>query len=384
MIGWVANPSFPCRRESRIPNTANSNKGHIFQYIGKIMMKKIVIARPGGYRRLQIKHGDQPAPQPQEVLVEVSAAGINFADIFIRLGLYKSAKEFVGWPITPGFEFSGRILKCGDDVQDLHKGDPVFGLTRFGAYATHLCVPRQQVFLIPNQSKFTSDQWAAFPAVFLTAYHGLFQNFVLRPGMKILVHSAAGGVGGALLQLGKIADCRMTGVVGATHKIDTAFNGGADHVIDKSKEDLWARARDIAPDGFDVVFDANGPATLKQSYRHLAPAGKLVAYGFHSMLSTHGGVANYLKLFLQYLRVPRWSPLNMTQENKSLMAFNLSFLFHRMDLLHESMQDLLKWVEEGKIKAPTVQSFAFENVAEAHRALESGATVGKLILKPAI
>ena len=155
MIGWVANPSFPCRRESRIPNTANSNKGHIFQYIGKIMMKKIVIARPGGYRRLQIKHGDQPAPQPQEVLVEVSAAGINFADIFIRLGLYKSAKEFVGWPITPGFEFSGRILKCGDDVQDLHKGDPVFGLTRFGAYATHLCVPRQQVFLIPNQSKFT-------------------------------------------------------------------------------------------------------------------------------------------------------------------------------------------------------------------------------------
>jgi NADPH:quinone reductase-like Zn-dependent oxidoreductase len=343
-------------------------------------MKKIVIERPGGYRRLQIEECAPPSPQVHEVLVEVSAAGVNFADIFIRLGLYKSAREFVGWPITPGFEFSGRVLECGEDVTDLKAGDPVFGITRFGAYATHLCVPRAQVYFIPDQSNFTSDQWAAFPAVFLTAYHGLFQNFALRPGMQILVHSAAGGVGGALLQLGRIAGCRMTGVVGATHKISTALESGADLVIDKSKEDLWARAREIVPDGFDVVFDANGPATLRQSYRHLAPAGKLVAYGFHSMLSTHGGVANFFKLLWQYLRVPRWSPLNMTQENKSLIAFNLSFLFHRVDLLQESMQDLLRWVEDGKIKAPALQFFPFEKVADAHRALESGSTVGKLIL----
>jgi len=343
-------------------------------------VKKIVIERPGGYRRLQIREFENPAPGNNEVLVEISAAGVNFADIFIRLGLYKSAKEFVGWPITPGFEFSGRVLKCGPDVTDLNQGDRVFGLTLFGAYATHLCVPRDQVFSIAQDSKFSPDQWAAFPAVFLTAYHGLFQNFALRPGMKILIHSAAGGVGGALLQLGKIADCRMTGVVGATHKINTALECGADQVIDKSKEDLWARVREIAPDGFDVVFDANGPATLKQSYRHLAPAGKLVAYGFHSMLSTHGGVANYLKLIWQYLRVPRWNPLNMTQENKSLIAFNLSFLFHRKDLLQESMRDLVKWVAEGKIKAPALQPFPFEKAADAHRALESGTTVGKLIL----
>jgi len=201
-------------------------------------VKKIVIERPGGYRRLQVQEFDNPTPGNNDVLVEVSAAGVNFADIFIRLGLYKSAREFVGWPITPGFEFSGRVLKCGQDVTDLNHGDRVFGLTLFGAYATH---------------KFTSDQWAAFPAVFLTAYHGLFQNFALRPGMKILVHSAAGGVGGALLQLGKSADCRMTGVVGATHKVNTVFDYGADRVIDKSKEDLWARAREIAPDGFDVA-----------------------------------------------------------------------------------------------------------------------------------
>jgi NADPH:quinone reductase-like Zn-dependent oxidoreductase len=344
-------------------------------------MKKIVIEKPGGYRRLQIKQFPMPAPQSNEVLIEVSAAGVNFADVFIRLGLYKSAKEYVGWPITPGFEFSGKVIKYGSKISDLTQGAQVFGVSRFGAYSSHLCVPRNQVYLIPKDSKFTPDQWAAFPTVFLTAYHGLFQNFVLRPEMKILVHSAAGGVGGALLQLGRIAGCEMIGVVGSNHKVSNAIEYGADEVIDKSSEDLWAKVRSICPTGLDIVFDGNGPATLKQSYEHLAPSGKLVTYGFHSMLSKGGGFPNYLKLAYEYFRVPKWSPLKMTNENKSLIAFNLSYLFHRIDLLEESMQNLLKWVKEEKIKAPVIQSFLYEKVADAHRAIESGNTVGKLIIK---
>ncbi len=346
-------------------------------------MKKIVIERPGGYRRLQIKEFDRPSPAEDEVLIEVSAAGVNFADVFIRLGLYKSGKQFVGWPITPGFEFAGKVLECGRNVgaDRLSPGTAVFGVTRFGAYASHLCAPAHQVYAVADDSKFTPDQWAAFPTVFLTAYHGLFHNLVLRPGMNILVHSAAGGVGGALLQLGKIAGCRMVGVVGAGHKVDTAAGYGADAVIDKSREDLWARAQALCPQGFDVVFDGNGPATLKQSYQHLAPIGKLVIYGFHSMLSKRGGFPNYLKLAVQYFRVPRYNPLNLTNDNKSLIAFNLSYLFDRADMLAESMQQLIGWVEDGRIKAPPLQTFAFEKVAAAHRALESGTTVGKLVLK---
>ena len=344
-------------------------------------MEKIIIERPGGHHRLKRIVSDTPKPQDREVLIEVSAAGVNFADVFVRLGLYKSGKEFVGWPITPGFEFSGKIIQCGPGMSEFAEGTPVFGVTRFGAYASHLCVPVDQVYAIPENSKFSSDQWAAFPAVFLTAYHGLFQNIVLRPKMSILVHSAAGGVGGALLQLGKIADCRMVGVVGSSHKIRAALRCGADTVIDKSKDDLWLKARHICPGGFDVVFDGNGPATLKESYRHLAPCGKLVTYGFHSMLSKRGGFANYVKLAYGFFRIPRWSPLNMTQQNKSLIAFNLSYLFHRIDLMAEAMSDLIKWVEAGKIRAPALQNFTFEQVADAHIALESGNTVGKLILK---
>jgi NADPH:quinone reductase-like Zn-dependent oxidoreductase len=106
-----------------------------------------------------------------------------------------------------------------------------------------------------------------------------------------------------------------------------------------------------------------------------------VAYGFTSILSTIGGVPNYFKLAYQFFRVPRFSPLNLTSENKSLIAFNLSYLFDRADLFEEAMRDLLRWVAEGKIKAPQVQPFAYDRVADAHQALESGKTVGKLILK---
>jgi NADPH:quinone reductase-like Zn-dependent oxidoreductase len=345
-------------------------------------MRKIVVERPGGYRQLTLREFPTPNPGENEVLVEVSAAGVNFADVVIRLGLYRSAKEFVGWPITPGFEFSGTISACGRTVSDFALGVPVFGVTRFGAYASHVCVPRHQVFPISEGSKFSADDWAAFPTVFLTAYHGLFHHFILHPGMKVLVHSAAGGVGGALLQLGKIARCQTVGVVGSSRKVRTALDLGADWVIDKSRDNLWTKAREVCPDGFDVVFDGNGPSTLRQSYRHLAPTGKLVAYGFHSFFSKRGGSRSYLKLLIQYLRLPRWNPLEMTNDNKSIISFNLSYLFHRSELLKEAMEHLVTWVEEGRIKPAPLQRFPLDKVADAHRALESGTTVGKLILKP--
>jgi NADPH:quinone reductase-like Zn-dependent oxidoreductase len=198
--------------------------------------------------------------------------------------------------------------------------------------------------------------------------------------MVVLVHSAAGGVGGALLQLGKIAGCRMVGVVGASHKVDTAKRLGADAVIDKSREQLWTVAERLAPEGYDVILDANGVETLRQSYQHLAPAGKLVVYGFHTMLPRQGGRPNYAKLALDFLRTPRFNPLNLCNDNKSVLAFNLSYLFHKAEILREGMERLVGWVEAGRIQAPPVQTFPLERVAEAHRALESGDTVGKLVL----
>ena len=219
-------------------------------------------------------------------------------------------------------------------------------------------------------------------AVFLTAWFALLELAHPRAGNRLLVHSAAGGVGGALVQLGRIAGCKVVGVVGASHKVDPVRQLGAIDVIDKSREDLWKAAERISPEGYNVVLDANGVSTLQQSYRHLAPVGKLVVYGFHSMLPRKGGRPNRLRLLWDYYRTPRFNPFSLTTRNRSVLGCNLSFLFDRSGLLHEAMDQLLRWVEDDKIQPLAVHTYPLEQVAQAHRDLESGQTVGKLVLVP--
>jgi NADPH:quinone reductase-like Zn-dependent oxidoreductase len=342
--------------------------------------RRVVIHRPGGHERLTIESFPVPKPAAGEVVVATEAIGVNYADCVVRMGLYASAKKYVGWPITPGFEFAGTVHAVGEGVTDLEPGARVLGVTRFGGYATHVAVPRHQLFAMP--SRLDIFQAAGFPSVFMTAYFGLLELAHPHPGATVLVHSAAGGVGSALLQLGRIAGCRMVGVVGSTHKVEAARAMGAEVVIDKSQEDLWKAAERAAPGGYDVVLDANGVSTLRQSYEHLAQTGRLVIYGFHSMLPRQGGRPSWLKLAWDWLRTPRFDPLSMTGDNKSVLAFNLSYLFEKRELLEEPMRRMLTWVEEGRITPLPVTRFELGRVADAHRALESGTTVGKLVLVP--
>ncbi|HVK62935.1 MAG TPA: medium chain dehydrogenase/reductase family protein [Polyangium sp.] len=341
-------------------------------------MRKVVIHGPGSYDRLKLEEHPDPSPGPGEILVDVEAAGVNYADCIVRMGLYESAKKYVGWPITPGFEVAGKVAALGEGVSGPAPGTPVFAVTRFGGYSSRLAIPAHQVFPLPKT--FSVAEAAGFPSVFLTAYYALFELANVRRGMNLLVHSAAGGVGSALVELGKIAECRVVGVVGASHKVAVARKLGADAVIDKSVEPLWSLAERLAPEGYDAVFDANGVETLGESYRHLASAGKLVVYGFHTMMPRKGGRPNWLKLARDWLRTPRYNPLDLTNDNKSVLAFNLSYLFHKKDLLEAYMTKLVGWIDEGRIQAPPVTSFPVEHVADAHRAIEGGGTVGKLVL----
>lgn len=343
-----------------------------------LLLRRVVVRGPGGYERLEIEGHPKSEPGPGEVRISVKAAGVNYADCVVRMGLYSSASEYVGWPITPGFEVAGTVSAVGEEATGLPLGTPVIAVTRFGGYATELIVPRRQVFHLPPS--FSMAQGATFPAVFLTAYYALFELAHPRPGARILVHSAAGGVGGALVQLARRAGAHVVGVVGSAHKVEAALDLGADAVIDKSSEPLWKTAEKHAPDGYHVVLDANGAETLKKSYAHLAPTGKLVVYGFHSMLPKGRGRPSWLRLLYSWLRTPRFDPLEMTDRNRSVLAFNLSYLFDRSDLLAEAMETLLGWALEGTVRPLEVTEFAFEKVAEAHRALESGNTVGKLVL----
>jgi NADPH:quinone reductase-like Zn-dependent oxidoreductase len=256
----------------------------------------------------------------------------------------------------------------------------VVGVTRFGGYASHVCVDARQVCARPPG--LDAVRAAALPTAFLTAWYALRRMARVERGERVLVHSAAGGVGSALVQLALEAGARVVGVVGAAHKVAAVRELGCDDVVDKSRDELWKRAQELAPDGYHAVFDANGHTTLRKSFEHLAPEGRLVVYGFHSALRTLGGRPDPLRLAWSVLRTPCFRPMEMTRENRSVLAFNLAFLFERVDALRPAFVELLELVRSGRLRAPAVTTFPLEEAAEAHRQLESGRSVGKLVLVP--
>jgi len=342
-------------------------------------MQRIVIRKPGGYSALELIEEPDPAPGPGEVVIAVEAAGVNYADSIIRMGLYESARRLHGYPITPGFEVAGRIAALGPDVTGWTIGDAVIGLTLFEGYASHLRLGTDGVFPVPQGLGMAEA--ATLPTVFLTAWWMIHHQLHPAPGETWLVHSAAGGVGSAILQLGRLAGARTVGVVGGAHKIGHARRMGAAEVVDKSAEPLWVRAEALAPNGYDAVFDANGVATLADSYAHLASSGRLLVYGFHSMLPKNGRL-NWLSLARDWLRTPRFNPLRMTRDNRSVLAANLSFLQSRAPDLRAGMLWILERFERGELAPLPVETRPLQEAAEAQRRIESGATVGKLALIP--
>lgn len=343
-------------------------------------MQRVLIRRPGGYDRLELVREPDPAPGPGEVLVQTAGIGVNFADCIVRMGYYSSAQKYVGFPITPGFDFSGTITAVGPGVKHFSAGDRVLGVTRFGAYQSHVVVPEDQVFRIPPG--FSMSRAAAFPTVHLTAYYALTGLGLPRPGSKILVHTAAGGVGTALLGLTKHFGLESWGVVGTPDKVETAKAAGASHVVVRAEGDLFSELKQAVPKGFDLVAESSGVRTLRQSYALLRPTGKLVLFGMGTMFPVRSNRPNPLRLAWSWLRLPRYNPLEMLDANKTVSAFNLSYLFEEKERLTEAMTELLGIASSGALPEPPIREYALTDVQSAHRDLESGRTVGKLVLVP--
>lgn len=342
--------------------------------------RRIRIHKPGNYSALQLESFDPGEPQPGQVLIEVQAIGVNYADGIIRMGLYESARVLHGYPITPGFEVSGRVLRVGSAVSRFVVGDAVIALTLFNGYSSHLVLDENRVFARPAQ--LSAEQAAALPTVFLTAWFMAHELSQSRAGERWLVHSAAGGVGSALTQLGRLAGCEVTGVVGNADKVPAARAMGCHHVIDKQAENLWQRAEQIAHDGYDAIYDANGVSTLRASYQHLAASGRLCVYGFASMLPRGRGLPNWPKLAWDWLRTPRFNPLELTRDNRSVIGCNLSFLSAQGPRLIRGMNWLLQHFEAGSLQPLPIRVFPLDQAAEAQRCIESGLSIGKLVLRP--
>lgn len=278
--------------------------------------------------------------------------------------------------MTPGFEFAGTVDAVGAGVSSFAVGQRVVGISRFGGYASSLVVDPRQLW--PCIEGWSFEESAAFPAVYLTAYYALFKTAKVEPGERALVHSAAGGVGTALLQLCKVAGCPVVAVVGSAKKTALCRELGASAVIDRSSMDLWAEADKAAPHGFDAIFDANGVSTLREGFKRLSPGGRLVVYGFADILPRGKARPGLLDLAWNYLRVPRFSALEF--HNRAVMGFNVVYLFEKLDLANQSMTRMLEWARQGRIKKIPVTAFPVEKAASAHAALESGTTQGKLVL----
>jgi len=345
-------------------------------------IQKIQVPRAGSFGQLKVVEADSPAVSPAHALVRSASIGVNFADCVVRMGLYPSATKYVGWPITPGFEFSGVIetLGEGDNPRGLQVGDEVFGVVRFGAYSSVIEVPLSQLYRVPERLSLV--QAGAISVASLTAWYALGELGQARPKMNILVHSAAGGVGSMMVQIGKLLGCRVVGVVSSSAKVSAVRELGADVVIDKSSESLFGRAQEECPDGYDLVLDANGAETLRGSYRALRSTGRLILYGAHSMLARGSGRTNWLRLAWQFLRTPSFDPLTLIDDNKSVMAFNLSYLFDEQELLESAFTRISTWYAEGALHPPQIKEYALADVALAHEALQSGTTIGKLTLIP--
>ncbi len=338
-------------------------------------MKRIVINRPGGHEALELIEEADPAVTPGRVRVSVCAAGVNYADAMVRMGYYEAAKGM--YPMTPGFEFAGVVDAVGQGVSKFKTGDRVLGITRFGAYTSSISVAEGQLWPCPKDWSFA--ECAAFPAVYLTAYHALFKVAKVEAGETVLVHSAAGGVGTALLQLAKLAGCRAIAVVGSSAKAPLCVELGASSVVTRGPG-LWSELERLAPDGYDAIFDANGVKTLREGFKRLAHGGRLVVYGFADIMPRGKDKPSLWDLAWNYLSVPKFSPLDMTTSNRAVMGFNVVFLFHKLELAAKGMADMLAWIAEGRIKKVPVKEFSLAEAALAHQAIESGTTQGKLVL----
>ncbi len=337
-------------------------------------MRRVWITKAGPPEVLQVKEESDPTPNSGEVRIRVKAAGINFADLMARVGLYPDAPKI---PCVVGYEVSGTIDAVGEGVKDFAEGDRVFGMPRFGGYTDTLVIDAKQVFKMPAAMSF--EEAAAMPVVYLTAYHMMLFTGHLRPRSRVLIHSAAGGVGLAAIQLAKMRDCEIFGIAS---KGKHAFlrEQGVAHTIDGA-EDYAPQVRAIAGErGVDLILDPVGGKSWTDGYNLLAPAGRLVAFGLSSAAA--GKTRSLLHALGQVIKIKKWSPMTLMGDNKTISGCNMGHLFGEIDMLAEEFRALVELYEAGTIKPRVDKTFSFEDAPQAHHFIHDRKAIGKVLLVP--
>ena len=336
------------------------------------MVRRVYRIDPGTISNLIISEEDLKDPESHEVQIKVEAIGLNFADLFTVWGMYDAApdKDFI-----PGLEYAGVVAKAGTAVKNVHEGDRIMGITRFGAYVDRLNIDAR--YVVPLPQHWSVSQGASFLVQGLTAYYGMIDLGRMQKGETVLIHSAAGGVGIQANRIAKRYDAYTIGSIGSAHKIDTLKSEGYDRWIvrsDQFRQDLRSTL-----DGrrLDVIMECIGGRILMEGFKELGIMGRMVVYGSASF-TTPGDKPNKLKMLMRYLKRPKIDPLKLPKSNKAVIGFNLIWLYAEVEKYHRIVTEL----NALQLPAPIIgESFDFERLPDAIRALQSGQTIGKVVVE---
>ncbi|MGW6376365.1 zinc-binding dehydrogenase [Rhodococcus sp. NPDC055112] len=333
-------------------------------------MRAVVITKHGDADVLQVQERPSPPLRPGTVRIDVRAAGVNFADVMARLGLYADAPPL---PSIVGYEVAGTIAEVAPDVVGLAFGDRVFAGTRFGGYAEQVCADARDVVALPDSLSF--EQGAAIPVNYATAWAGLIGYANLLEGERVLIQAAAGGVGIAATQIAKHHGAEVYGTA-SPGKHDAIRGFGVDVALDYRK-----RGWDSGLPPMDVIMDAIGGESLRRSYGLLRPGGRLVAFGASSVVA--GDKRNLLKAAPQALRMMRgFNLIDQMSESKAVIGLNMLRLWDDRGTLEPWITPLRGLIENGVVAPVVSDAVPFADAPEAHRILTERRNVGKVVLVP--
>jgi len=341
------------------------------------MLQRQVYRMPkaGSINDLKLVSETLPEPGADQVCVQVKAIGLNFADIFAMQGLYSATPQ---GSFIPGLEFSGEIIAVGQNVKTWKAGDRVMGATKFGGYVSHINI--QERYVIPLPESWSFEEGSGFLVQGLTAYYALKELGNLQNGMTVLIHSAAGGVGILANRICKKFGAYTIGTVGRADKVKFLQEEEQyDAVILREKDFTQKLKAALNGRPLQLIMECIGGKILKQGWQVLAPMGRMVVYG-NASFTSHGSRPNYPKLFWKFLQRPKIDPLRLPTENKSLMGFNLIYLYEQTEMMHKLLAEL----QALELKPQYVgQVFPFEEMHQAIHLFQQGKTVGKVVVKVA-
>ncbi len=330
------------------------------------------LSKVGSLNNLNLVTEEINSPGENEVTIEIKAIGLNFADVFTIAGLYKaSPKE----NFIPGLEFSGVIIDKGKNVADFEINDKVMGSVKFGSYTSHLNLDQRYIIKLPDD--WTLEEGASFIVQALTAYYALVPLGSITKNQTVLIHSAAGGVGIYANRIAKKFSAFTIGTIGNPSKSDLLRSEGYDEIIVRNGDFKNQLAKSLNGRKLDLVLDAVGGKVQKDSFDLLNTTGRMVAYGL-SQFASNSSRPNYIKLALRFITMPRYQTLTLIESNKSILGFNLIWLYERVDLL----KSMLHEIESLNLQKPYIgKIFDFDHLIDAVKVFQSGNTIGKVVVK---